>query len=354
MEIRLILDGFNSNREVGIQPGCHITVDESMSAWRGAEGAFVAEGEPHVTKIKGKPEGVGAELKSAADGDSGIMLRLDVMEGQAVQRAKPFYNDYKSEGTAVIMRLVKPWFNHGRVVHADSAFSSVKTLLALRSQGTFFMGIVKNAHTQFPLKFLQAKAASFGPDTRGSHVLLSSNSVNGLPQENCSMYALGWYDAVPKFILSSCGVTCPGTNVVRERSRKVLINGLYKTEYFDVSFPRPEMVETFFKYFSVIDAHNRKRQGEIEMERNWHTHKFQHRIFATIFSMCVVDAHAGYQYEGKGCSDRPSYGIIDFCKILSSQLMFYESAPNHVVTRSATRSEIEAPPVSQDMYCPLL
>ncbi len=104
MEIRLILDGFNSNREVSIQPGCHITVDESMSAWRGAEGAFVAEGEPHVTKIKGKPEGVGAELKSAADGDSGIMLRLDVMEGQAVQRAKPFYNDYKSEGTAVIMR----------------------------------------------------------------------------------------------------------------------------------------------------------------------------------------------------------------------------------------------------------
>ncbi len=90
------------------------------------------------------------------------------------------------------------------------------------------------------------------------------------------------------------------------------------------------------------------------MERNWHTHKFQHRIFATIFSMCVVDGHAGYQYEGKGCSDRPSYGIVDFCKILSSQLMFYESAPNHVVTRSATRSDIEAPPVSQDMYCPLL
>ncbi len=90
MEIRLIRDGFNPCRASGISPGCHITVDESMSAWKGADATFVAEGEPHVTKIKRKPEGVGAELKCAADGDSGIMLRLDVMEGQAAQRAKEY------------------------------------------------------------------------------------------------------------------------------------------------------------------------------------------------------------------------------------------------------------------------
>ncbi len=229
MEIRLILDGFNTCRASGISPGCHITVDESMSAWKGADATFVAEGEPHVTKIKRKPEGVGAELKCAADGDSGIMLRLDVMEGQAAQRAKEYYDIYKSEGTAVLMRLVQPWMNCGRVVHADSAFSSVKTLLALRSVGTFFMGIIKTAHTQFPVKFLQAKAQTIEAVDRGSHTLLSSNQVVGGARESVPMYALGWFDAVPKFILSSCGVTSPGTEVFRKRHRKVVVNGMFTT-----------------------------------------------------------------------------------------------------------------------------
>ena len=52
-EIRLIIDGFNDNRQQGIIPGSHIAVDEVMSAWYGAEAIWVAEGMPHVTKARG-------------------------------------------------------------------------------------------------------------------------------------------------------------------------------------------------------------------------------------------------------------------------------------------------------------
>ena len=53
-----------------------------MSAWKGPDGEYVAEGMPHKTKIAHKPEGAGAEMKALACGETGILLKLDVMEGR--------------------------------------------------------------------------------------------------------------------------------------------------------------------------------------------------------------------------------------------------------------------------------
>ena len=100
---------------------------------------------PHKTKIAWKPEGVGAEMKALCDGNSGILLRLDIMEGKQRQASKEFHGEF-GEGTAVILRLTKDYFGTNRTVHADSAFSSVKTAEALQKRGLHFMGIVKTAH----------------------------------------------------------------------------------------------------------------------------------------------------------------------------------------------------------------
>jgi hypothetical protein len=65
---------------------------------------------------------------------------------------------------------------------ADSAFSSVKTLLALAEHGIRFMGMVKTAHQEFLMTYLQSWAA--GKDNeektkRGDHILLESVSSEG-------------------------------------------------------------------------------------------------------------------------------------------------------------------------------
>ena len=52
---------------------------------------------PHKTKIVRKP-GVGCKLKSAADGMSGIILQLELMEGSEAQSKKPGHAEY-GEGT---------------------------------------------------------------------------------------------------------------------------------------------------------------------------------------------------------------------------------------------------------------
>ena len=68
----------------------------------------------------------------------------DIMEGKEANQRKDYAPLYH-QGTAVT------YYGTGRVVHADSAFSSVKTLLALQERGLHFMGMVKTAHKEYPL-----------------------------------------------------------------------------------------------------------------------------------------------------------------------------------------------------------
>ena len=68
----------------------HVVVDECMSSWTGSKAEYIAEGMPHKTKIVRKPEGVGAELKAMACGSTGILLKLDYIEGKEANHLKPF------------------------------------------------------------------------------------------------------------------------------------------------------------------------------------------------------------------------------------------------------------------------
>ena len=72
-----IIEDFNLTRQKNISPGCHLTVDECISAWKASDGEYVAEGMPHKTKIGHKPEGVEDEMKALACGETGIILKLE-------------------------------------------------------------------------------------------------------------------------------------------------------------------------------------------------------------------------------------------------------------------------------------
>ena len=299
-----------------------MVVDEVMSAWRGAEGKYSAEGLPHVTEIARKPEGVGAEMKALADGESNIMLRLDIMEGKDRQREKPFA-DVGSEGTAITLRLSQPYFDSGRVIHAHSAFSSVRTCLELRKHGLHFMGCVKTASREFPKRYLASFENQYGrgrPLPRGGWRLLKSN-VAPDGSEHEPIYALGWYDRRAKFIVSSCGCTVAAQPSRRKRHRRVIVNNEYETRVSYKEVPRPSLVEEFYSCFSAIDVHDHYRQGSLEMERNWVTRKWYHRIFTTILGICIVDAFYAYKLEMKQAGKDPR-DFTYFVGRLAHQLVF--------------------------------
>jgi hypothetical protein len=118
-----------------------------------------------------------------------------ICEGKERQQQKQHHATY-GEGTAVTLRLCQKYLGTHRIIHADSAFASVKTLEALKDRGLDFMGIVKTATKRYPSKILKAWATGKIPGiipARGEHVILESTLPNG-----SQMYALCWNDKKAK------------------------------------------------------------------------------------------------------------------------------------------------------------
>ena len=120
-----------------------------MSSWNGADGEFVAERMPHKTKVARKPERVGAEMKSLACGETGILLKLDIMEGKEANQRKDYAQLY-GEGTAVTLHLTQEYYGTGRVVHADLAFFISEDTFGSEGKGTALLGDGKNSTQRVP------------------------------------------------------------------------------------------------------------------------------------------------------------------------------------------------------------
>ena len=108
---------FNESWSTAWDPGVHIVVDESMIAWRGAGGA-------HKTYLPRKQTPLGIGLKSTCDGESGIMLFVDLLEGKEVDGKKTHVAKWGASAGCTI-RLVEKWAGSSRVVVGDSWFGSV-------------------------------------------------------------------------------------------------------------------------------------------------------------------------------------------------------------------------------------
>ena len=150
--IRPLVDAFNQRRKDTVIPGDVLVVDESMSGWTGADGAWDAEGLPHVTKIIRKPVPVGCELKTLCCGKSKIMMQIEIMEGKETMQAK----QHGGGGLGHVLRLVDHWKGTGRGVLGDSAFASVKACKSTNYYGLHFEGVIKTAYAGYPKKFIEA------------------------------------------------------------------------------------------------------------------------------------------------------------------------------------------------------
>jgi hypothetical protein len=340
--IRIIVNGFNERRKKVIFPGKILCIDECMSAWRGREDKYTHDGIPHKTKIARKPEGVGAEMKSIADGDSGIILGFDIMEGKSRQSQKMYHAQF-GEGTAVVLRLSAPYAGSGRTVVADSAFASVKTLVQLKEHfGLFFMGMVKTACKQYP-KEKYLSWLSSGNVRRGDFIIFQSELA-----DKSLMYALCWSDRKGKMIISNRGTTLPGNDSVRTRHKKIERNGVYETVRYSKRIPRPQMVELFFSKFSTIDIHNHYRQGSLKMEKQWQTQSWYLRIFTTIFGTIVVDAYLAYRYEKTQQGSYVAGEIIDFFTFtarMAHELIFNE----YLTQREARNNDLDSEDESEQV-----
>ena len=342
-ELRAFYDAVNTAFENAITPGATLVVDESMSSWHGLSSDFDAEGCPHVTKIIRKPEGIGVEYKALADGYSGVIIKLEVMEG-ADRMSKLEYTDQYNAGTASLLRLTKSSAiqNSWRVVVGDSAFGSVPCAVAMDvERGLFFMGAIKTAHSFFPAKYLLNWASN--ADTKRGDCLTLQSAYKSKDNKDRVMLATAWKDKKAKLIISTCGTTSYAPPSVRSRTtvRADADTGELVTYKYKRSVPRNNIVLKFHEFVNTVDINNQLRQGSLAFERLWKTKKYSHRFFMTLKGICITNAFRMYEMEYKESHHGNVTDIDDFTTFLDK--LAYEMIFNDRFERSngSTKRGIE-------------
>ena len=321
-----VVQAFNRQREKVFSAGTHLCVDESVSEWRGRDHKHL-NGCPHVTRIARKPKGVGVEIKNLADVETGIMLRLELVEKKASMNKKEYTAEYGS-GTAYLLRLAKPFKGSGRAVNADSAFASVKSAVALRKVlGLSFAGMVKTAHRKYPKKYMEEATV----EDRGDHIAAVAE------EEGVKLMACGWADKKRKMIVSSYGSSLPGQPHKKRRWKR---QGRREVLYFK-EVKRPVITEKYFDASAAIDVHNHFRQGSLSLETALRTNRWDIRLFSTILGMATVDAYLAYSYF-RSSSETQHENMTKFLRPLVTALVNNDlggrSRPRDSISSSSTVS----------------
>ena len=118
--------------------------------------------------------------------------------------SKEYMPEYKLAGTALLLRLTKPWHGSRKAVRADSqsAFASVTTAVACRKNGMHFTGLVKTATRMFPKQYLdEVEFKELGDD------FTLTSSLEG---HNTMAHTCTWVDKFRKCFVSTPSITLPG------------------------------------------------------------------------------------------------------------------------------------------------
>jgi hypothetical protein len=79
---------------------------------------------------------------------------LKVVKGKTATEDDRDYDEQLLHGTKILKELVLPWWWTDRNVCADLYFSSVGTAMELQQHGLRFIGVVKTATKQYPMRYL--------------------------------------------------------------------------------------------------------------------------------------------------------------------------------------------------------
>ena len=108
----------------------------------------------------------------------------------------PRPTDRYGHGCNVLYDLVKPWGNTNAIVVADSYFASVPAALRLKQIGLRFIGTVKTATREFPMKYLANVPLLDGKGDR-------FGLVNKDPLTGTNLLAFVWVDRDRRYFIAT-------------------------------------------------------------------------------------------------------------------------------------------------------
>jgi hypothetical protein len=206
------VERFNAKRRALLRTVPVCVLDESMSAWRPRTTRH--GGLPHISYVFRKPEPLGTEFKTAADPATGIMLALEIQEGQpAMDAMRSWMGCTLTPSTSCVARLVSQLspapLKYRRIIVGDAWFTNVATAVEVARQkpitnpgnasvtqdsmsvppldtqdmldagaptyNDHLVGVLKNGHTRYPKDYIKAALHS---EAAGTQVVLTA-TVDG-------------------------------------------------------------------------------------------------------------------------------------------------------------------------------
>jgi Transposase IS4 len=272
------VSSINAHREAHLQPSEVLCADESMSKWNGLGGHWIDIELPKYIAIDRKPEN-GCEIQNTACGRSGIMLRLQLVTTPEDRKE----GELESEGdllhrTAVLSRLVSSWAGSGRIVTADSYFSSVEAALNLRGLGLKYVDVVKTATRRFPKAYLGQRTLQ----NRGERLSLAHDNHNG----EIDMMAMLWWDRERRYFICTTSSAADGEAYQRVRWRQTPQGA----QRVSLEVPQPKAAELYYSSCTRIDQHNRCPQDDLQLERKYVMTSWSMRVNMTLLGIIIVDS----------------------------------------------------------------
>jgi len=337
-KVRALVQWFNARRAAIMKVGKFVCEDESGSWWYGADADKLPDWMdfmacPHVTYMKKKPKDKFIEFKNLCDVLTGVMIVLELQEGEQPMREQLFCDQYPAHIAMSLRLLQKAGLLHSwRVLIADAAFGSVSACKALLAHGMLSMMIVKQAHSMFPLSSIRSWAQTKNPrrnhEDKGSTIIYCAEvnvEDSAGEADTHRIAAIGYMHQNVRTIVTSYGCCTQGSPVYEERKALVQIPGAAEGEFEIVTekreIPCPDNVGEMIAGFGAIDQHNGLRQGILKMEYQKKTIHWWKRVATTIDAMHITDAYKIMCHDMHKAALQPP-AFREFCDKLAHQLIF--------------------------------
>jgi Transposase IS4 len=302
--IRGIVDAWNANMAANFRSGWMNCLDESMMVWTSPFSC------PGFMMVPRKPHPFGNEWHTICCGISGLLFRLELVEGKdsPPERDAPEHQD-KGKTVGLLLRLTKELWGTGKVVVLDSGFCVLKALCELRKVGVFAAAVIKKRRYWPKHKPGEVIKEHFAGTTLG-HADAITGTLDSVPFNIFAMQDVGY---VTMFMSTYGTLEKKG----KEARRFVMTRGTTEKKEFQY----PEVIANHYKYRGLVDSHNAKRHAPISLETTWATKSWIHRVFAFLLAITEVNVFLAWKYFNND-PDKEYEGMLDFRKAFAEKLIY--------------------------------
>jgi hypothetical protein len=270
-QVRQMIKEWNANMCRVFSSSWVICVDESMSIWFNR---FTCPGWVFCPR---KPHPFGNEYHTSCCGKSGMMLFIEMVEGQDHPPEVEEKFSRLGKTVSLLLHILENYFGSGRYVVLDSGFCVLKGLKELKTKGIFACALIKERR-YWPWMVPGDAMERHFEDKEVGDVDAIEGVLDGVK------YTL-WGMKEPNYIMR---MMATGGALLSDFSCKTTTR-IYDdiTKTFQYTLP----YNWHFRYRHAVDDHNNLRHATPSLEATWVTHRWEIRVFTFLLAITKVNAY---------------------------------------------------------------